>query len=278
MQNVHDYAKDVDIFDQRSTGVQAGERMLAVISAMPNEITAIVQSLGEVTTRTLGQRQYHAGNFGDTPVVVVFSGWGKVAAAATTTQLIAAYDVTDVVFTGVAGAVRHGLSIGDVVVGTELIHHDMDASPIFPRYEVPLLGKAMLPTDAGLRAQLRTAALGFLRQDLAIAVPQSSRDWFRITSPQVVEGLIASGDQFIDSAEEIDALRQRLPNVACVEMEGAAVAQVCDEYAMPFGIVRTISDAADENAQHDFPRFSREIAGRYSLGILARFVQSQYSG
>jgi adenosylhomocysteine nucleosidase len=61
-------------------------------------------------------------------------------------------------------------------------------------------------------------------------------------------------------------------------MEGAAVAQVCDEYAMPFGIVRTISDAADEKAQHDFPRFAREIAGRYSLGILARFMGGASNG
>ena len=254
--------------------MQAGELMLAIISAMPDEITLIVESLTEVTTRTLGSRQYHAGNFADTPVVVVFSGWGKVAAAATTAQLIASYDVTDVVFTGVAGAVRHGLSIGDVVVGSELIQHDLDASPIFPRYEVPLLGKAMLPTDAQLRAQLRSAAEEFLRQDLAAAVPQSSRDWFRISSPQVIEGVIASGDQFIDSREEIEALRQRLPKVACVEMEGAAVAQVCNAYSMPFGIVRTISDAADENAPHDFPRFSREVSGQYSLGILGRFVQA----
>jgi len=248
--------------------------MLAIISAMTDEITAIVQSLTEATSQTLGHRQYHAGNFEDAPVVVVFSGWGKVAAAATTTQLIASYDVTDIVFSGVAGAVRHGLSIGDVVVGSELIQHDMDASPLFPRFEVPLLGTALLPTDAALRARLRAAAQEFLRQDLTVAVPQSSRDWFRISSPQVVEGVIASGDQFIDSAEEIEALRRQLPNVVCVEMEGAAVAQVCHEYSMPFGIVRTISDAADENAPHDFPRFSREIAGQYSLGILSRFVQA----
>ena len=254
--------------------MMAGELMLAIISAMPDEIAAIVQSLTEVNSQTLGRRQYHAGNFEDTPVVVVFSGWGKVAAAATTTQLIASYDVTDIVFSGVAGAVRHGMSIGDVVVGSELIQHDMDASPLFPRYEVPLLGKALLPTDAALRARLRAAAQEFLRQDLTVAVPQSSRDWFRISSPQVVEGVIASGDQFVDSAEEIEALRQQLPNVVCVEMEGAAVAQVCHEYSMRFGIVRTISDAADENAPHDFPRFSREIAGQYSLGILSRFVQA----
>jgi adenosylhomocysteine nucleosidase len=248
--------------------------MLGIISALPDEIAAVAESLEEVTTQTLGHRQYHTGNFRGTPIVVVFSGWGKVAAAATTTQLIASYDVTDIVFTGVAGAVRHGLSIGDVVVGTELIQHDLDASPIFARYEVPLLGKALLATDAGLRARLSAAAQEFLRQDLAAVVPQRERDWFRISSPRVVEGVIASGDQFIDSAEEIDALRQRLPDVACVEMEGAAVAQVCEEYSMAFCIVRTISDAADENAPHDFARFAREIAGRYSLGILERFLQS----
>src|SRR5215468_4960295 len=154
-------------------GVQAGELMLAIMSAMQDEITAILQSLEEVTSQTLGHRQYHAGNFDDTPVVAVFSGWGKVAAAATTTQLIASYDVTDLVFTGVAGAVQHGLAIGDVVVGTELVQHDMDASPIFPRYEVPLLGKALFATDARLRARLRAAAEGFLVEDLAAVVPQS---------------------------------------------------------------------------------------------------------
>ncbi len=246
--------------------------MLAILSAMPDEITAIVESLAGVTTRTLGSRQYHAGTFQGPAVVVVFSGWGKVAAAATATQLIASYEVTGIVFTGVAGAVQHALAIGDVVVGTQLIQHDLDASPIFPRYEVPLLGKALLGTDTGLRGRLHAAAQGFLQEDLAAAVAQSSRDWFRISSPRVIEGMIASGDQFIDSAEEIDALRGRLPEVACVEMEGASVAQVCEEYAMPFGIVRTISDAADENAAHDFPRFVREIAGQYSLGILARLL------
>ncbi len=249
--------------------------MLAIISAMPDEITAGVDSLTGVTRRTLGRREYHAGKLAGTAVVVVLSGWGKVAAAATTTQLIASYEVTDIVFTGVAGAVQHGLSIGDVVVGTELIQHDMDASPIFPRYEVPLLGKAMLATDAGLRVRLRAAAEEFVNQDLPLAVPQSSRDWLRIVSPRVIEGIIASGDQFFDSAEEIDALRRRLPKLACVDMEGAAVAQVCEEYSVPFGIVRTISDAADENAPHDFPRFSREIAGHYSLGILGRFLQAR---
>jgi adenosylhomocysteine nucleosidase len=208
-------------------------------------------------------------------VVAVFSGWGKVASAATTTQLIATCTATEIVFTGVAGAVRHGASIGDVVIGTELIQHDMDASPIFPRYEVPLLGKSLLATHAGLRARLSRAAHEFLREDLAAMVTQHEREWFGISAPRVIEGVIASGDQFFDSREEIDDLRRRLPQVACVDMEGAAVAQVCEEYAVPFAIVRTLSDSADENAPQDFQRFSREISGHYSLGILARFVRER---
>ncbi|MBV8143587.1 MAG: 5'-methylthioadenosine/adenosylhomocysteine nucleosidase [Gammaproteobacteria bacterium] len=242
---------------------------------MPDEITAVVESLGKVSTQTLGRRQYQVGSFRGEQLVAVFSGWGKVAAAATATQLITTFGATRMVFTGVAGAVQDGLAIGDVVIGTELIQHDMDASPIFPRYEVPLLGRALLGTDSGLRARLRAAAEGFLREDLRRSVSQSSRDWFHIESPRVIEGVIASGDQFIDSAAEIAALRHSLPQVTCVEMEGAAVAQVCEEYAVPFGVVRTISDAADESAPHDFARFAREVAGQYSFGILSHFLRER---
>jgi adenosylhomocysteine nucleosidase len=242
---------------------------------MPDEIAAIVESLAGVTTRTLGSRQYHSGAFHGVPVVAVFSGWGKVASAATTTQLIATCAATEIVFSGVAGAVRHGSSIGDVVIGTELIQHDMDATPIFPRYEVPLLGKSLLATDTGMRTRLRHAAHEFLQQDLAAMVAQVERDWFGISAPKAIEGVIASGDQFFDSVEEIDDLRRRLPQVVCVDMEGAAVAQVCAEYAVPFAIVRTLSDSADENAPQDFQRFSREISGHYSLGILTRFVRER---
>ena len=249
--------------------------MLALLSAMPDEITAVVESLGKVSTQTLGRRQYQVGSFRGEQLVAVFSGWGKVAAAATATQLVTTFGATRMVFTGVAGAVQDGLAIGDVVIGTQLIQHDMDASPIFPRYEVPLLGRALLGTDSGLRARLRAAAEGFLREDLRRSVSQSSRDWFHIESPRVIEGVIASGDQFIDSAAEIAALRHSLPQVTCVEMEGAAVAQVCEEYAVPFGVVRTISDAADESAPHDFARFAREVAGQYSFGILSHFLRER---
>jgi adenosylhomocysteine nucleosidase len=248
--------------------------MLAIVSAMPEEIAAVVESLTSVTTRESGRRQYHFGTFHGHAVVVVFSRMGKVAAAATTTQLITSYGALRVVFSGVAGAVQPGLAIGDIVIGTQLIQHDMDASPIFPRYEVPLLGKAAFSTDRQLRERLAAAARAFLHEDIGARVAAAELAFFRIGAPQVLEGVIASGDKFFASRAEITALHRRLPAVACVEMEGAAVAQVCAEYAVPFGIVRTISDSADENSVHDFPRFSREIARHYSAGILSRFLKA----
>jgi adenosylhomocysteine nucleosidase len=248
--------------------------LLAIMSATHEELAAIVASLADVSTQEFGRRHFHRGRLADVEVVAVFSRWGKVAAAATATQLISAFAATRIVFSGVAGAVSPDLAIGDVVVGSALLQHDMDATPIYPRYEVPLLGRARFAPDSELGARLLAAARTFLASDLVSSVPAAQLEHFRIRAPKVIRGLIASGDKFFASTGDLGLLRRRLPEVACVEMEGAAVAQVCEEYAVPFGIVRTISDSADENSAQDFPRFSREIAGRYSLGMLLRFLNA----
>ncbi len=247
--------------------------MLAIVSAMQEEISLVVESLEHATTRELGRRTFHAGSFHGLDAVAVFSRWGKVAAAATVTQLVSSFPVSRIVLSGVAGGVRHGLSIGDVVIGTALLQHDLDPSPIFPRYEVPLLGKSLLEPDPQIRDGLMRAAQEFVREDLSSLVAPGELARFRIRSPQVVGGVIASGDKFFASTREVEELRSRLPLVACVEMEGAAVAQVCEEYGVPFGVVRTLSDSADENSVEDFPRFIREVARHYSLGILERFAR-----
>jgi adenosylhomocysteine nucleosidase len=247
--------------------------MLAIVSAMHEEIALIVESLRGAKVRELGQRRFHLGTFQGVETVAVFCRYGKVAAAATVAQLIAAYPVSEIVFTGVAGGTQPGLAIGDVVVASGLLQHDMDASPIFPRYEIPLLGKALFSADARICARLTRAAQQFLAEDLPSQVTPGELEFFRIKSPRAVRGLVASGDKFFSSAAEVHELRARLPQVCCVEMEGAAVAQVCDEYAVPFGVARTISDSADENSVHDFPRFARTVAGHYSAGILRRFVR-----
>jgi len=247
--------------------------MIALLSAMREEIHAVAQALTEVSVHERGGRHFHVGRFCGREVVVVFSRYGKVAAASTVTQLICAFPVSEVIFSGVAGGVQHGLAIGDVVVATALLQHDMDASPLFARYEVPLSGKSRFATDPALSMTLAAAAQDFLNQDLRSTVAAGEREFFSLTAPKVVRGLVASGDKFFASAADVADLRQRLPELVCVEMEGAAVAQVCDEYQVPYAIVRTISDSADENSVHDFPRFAREIAGQYSLGVLTRFMQ-----
>ena len=242
------------------------------MSATHEELASIVSSLAGATTQEPGRRHYHRGRLAGTEVVAVFSRWGKVAAAATAAHLITSFAATRIVFSGVAGAVRPDLAIGDVVVGAALLQHDMDATPLYPRYEVPLLGKALFAPDTSLRAQLSAAAQAFLACDVSSAVPPAELSHFNIRAPKVIEGVIASGDKFFASGADLARLRRQLPDAACVEMEGAAVAQVCEEYSVPFGIVRTISDSADEDSVHDFPRFSREIAGRYSLGVVLRFL------
>jgi adenosylhomocysteine nucleosidase len=247
--------------------------LLAIVSAMPEEIAGVIGSLTQVKAQELGRRQFHVGLWQGAETVAVFSRWGKVAAAATVTQLLASYPVTSLIFGGVAGATRPGLAIGDIVIGTELVQHDMDASPLYPRYEIPLLGKSRFPADLQLCERLTVAATAFLSEDLGSSVATGELEFFGIRAPKAVQGLIASGDKFFASRDEVRELRQRLPDVSCVEMEGAAVAQVCDEYGVPFAVVRTISDSADENSVHDFPRFSREIARHYSLGVLSRFLR-----
>ena len=247
--------------------------MIAIIGAMEEEIALIVASLSDVSTRELGGRRFHLGTFHGVKTIAVFSRWGKVAAAATVTQLLASFPVTRVIFSGVAGGIAGDLAIGDVVVASGLIQHDLDASPIFPRYQIPLLGKSILSADARLSDELFDAAKDFLSQDLHSAVAAKELDFFAIRTPKVTTGLVASGDRFFSSTADVRELHARLPAVSCVEMEGAAVAQVCTEYGVPFGVVRTISDNADENSPHDFQRFLREIARHYSAGILARFLQ-----
>jgi adenosylhomocysteine nucleosidase len=246
---------------------------IGIMAAMQEEIDTHLQELpADSVVIDDRQRTYHSGRLWGTPVVVVFSRWGKVAAATTATHLIADFSVDEILFTGVAGAAQPGLNVGDVVVGTRLWQHDMDARPLFARHEIPLLGHSSFAGDERRRNQLLGAAAAFLRDDLHTAVSAATRAAFHIQSPKAVAGDIASGDKFFADRADLADLLLRLPTIAAVDMESAAVAQVCHEYGVPFTVVRTISDAADESAAHDFPRFLTQVASAYSHGILQRLL------
>ena len=182
-------------------------------------------------------RTFHIGTMEGQPVVMTLSGIGKVAAATTATLLLQEIDVQRIVFTGAAGGLGAGVRVGDVVVARELLQHDMDASPLFPRYEVPLTGRSRFPTDPDLSTALASAALHCL-QHAAERIGETHLADFGIDSPLLHEGLVISGDRFVATAAESDTLRAALPDALAVEMEGAALAQVVPKPSRAAPVVR----------------------------------------
>ena len=244
--------------------------MIGIISAMLEEMQTLLENLQHSTSVVKGMRTYYTGTLFNQKVVLVFSRWGKVASATTATQLINDYDIDEIIFTGVAGALTDNLHIGDVVIGNALYQHDVDASPLFKKFEIPLLNKNAFETATKQRTSLFKASQAFLDSySTYIAIEKATA--FCITKPNVIIGDIASGDQFISDTTTTKKLLKELPSVCCVEMEGASVAQVCYEYNIPFSIIRIISDKANDNSHIDFPKFANEIASHYALGILKNY-------
>ncbi|MEG1054263.1 MAG: 5'-methylthioadenosine/adenosylhomocysteine nucleosidase, partial [Janthinobacterium sp.] len=163
--------------------------------------------------------------------------------------------------------------VGDIVVAESLLQHDMDARPLFPRFEVPLTGLQRFATDLELSTQLAAAAEDFLRDAVSSVLKAADIAAFGLQHTQVHRGLIASGDQFISSAAHLHQLKVDIPDLLAVEMEGAAVAQVCFELGVPFTVMRTISDNANEEAAVDFMRFVQTVASPYALTVIQQLCQ-----
>ena len=245
------------------------KRIIGIMGAMPQEIEGVVDLLTNCKSQSLGKRTYFSGKINGIDAVVVFSRWGKVAAATTAATLIHEFKITELLFTGVAGAISPDLKIGDIVLGKRLVQHDMDARPLMQQFEIPLLGKIYFETDVAHLATATTAIHHvFENKSLHAVISDADLQEFNILQPKLVVGDIASGDQFFSSNEQKHRLTSQLPEVLCVEMEGAAVAQVCYEYEIPFSIIRTISDVADDNSHIDFPSFIKKISSKYAAAII----------
>jgi len=244
---------------------------LALVSAMPEELQAVLDLLPDEQRISLGGRSYWQGHLHGQTVVAVLSGIGKVAAATTTALLIQRFRVSRVVMTGVAGGIGPGVKVGDVVVASELLQHDLDASPIFPRHEVPGYGLSRFKTDAVLSGQLARACEATVRE-AAATLGAEAIEAFGLQSSRVHRGLLVTGDRFVSRTTESEALQRDLPDALAVDMESAAVAQVCADFGVPLAVVRTISDRADDAAHVDFPRFLTQVASRYSTAIVERLL------
>lgn len=239
----------------------------AVVAALHDELASVLALMPDEHRQVVGGREFWVGHLHGQDVVAVLSGIGKVAAATTATLLIQHFGVRRIVFTGVAGGLGAGVKVGDVVLARSFLQHDMDASPLFPRHEVPGYGCARLKADAGLADALELACERMLRS-LPQRLSATTVKDFALQAPRLHQGLLISGDRFVATTAESAALQRELPDALAVEMEGAAFAQVCHDFGVPLAVVRTISDRADDAAHVDFPKFLREVASRYSGAVI----------
>lgn len=223
----------------------------AILGAMEEEVAKLREALQQAQQEGSGPFRWLRGQLEGVPVILAECGIGKVNAAALTQAVVGA-GARRVVFTGVAGAVDGSLRVGDIVISVDAVQHDVDVTALgYAAGEVPGSGRVWV-ADADLRGRATAAAR-------------------RIIGVTVVEGRVASGDVFVSDPEMVNRLRVEF-SAACAEMEGAAVAQVCAAWGVPFVIVRSISDTADHDAQLDFRSFSRLAAERAEVvvrGLLA---------
>ena len=247
-------------------------RNIGILGAMAQEIDEVKTLLTEKTTVKIANREFVVGKIGNVRCVVAFSKWGKVAATITATLLIQEFAVTDLIFIGTAGALAEGLNVGDIVISKRLVQHDLDARPIISRFELPLLNRVYVDSDPELTELAGKAVANLLSKGVENMVGAEAVKEFNL-NPKLHFGDIASGDQFINSNEKRNEILGLLPDVLCVEMEGAAVAQVCLEFGTPFTVIRTISDTADHNARVDFGKFIVEVANAYSRAIIGEIMR-----
>ncbi|OLO40222.1 5'-methylthioadenosine/S-adenosylhomocysteine nucleosidase [Alkalihalophilus pseudofirmus] len=227
--------------------------VIGIIGAMKEEIELMKEEMDIEKETKVAKITFYAGTMENHQIVLCKSGVGKVNAALTTQILIDHFQVEKIIFTGVAGALNPRLDIGDIVISTSALQHDIDASPLgFKRGEIPMFEHTSdFPANTAL-IELATKA----SEQLNI---------------QVIKGKVLSGDQFIASQELVHELYETFSG-ACVEMEGSAVAQAAMLNDIPYVIIRSISDKANGEAKMSFNEFVH-VAAKQSNFIVKAMLE-----
>lgn len=211
--------------------------MLGIIGAMDSEVAKLKELMTDVTITNAASMEFYKGKLNGTEAVVVRAGVGKVNAACCTQALISMFPVSCVINTGIAGSLQAKIDIGDIVLSTDAVEHDMDAVSFgYQVGQIPQMDVYSFVADEKLR-QIAKESCEKVNPDI-----------------HVHEGRVVTGDQFVSSKEKKAWLIETFEG-CCTEMEGAAIAHVAYLNNIPFLIVRAISDKADDSAEMDYPTF-----------------------
>ncbi len=212
---------------------------LAIMGAMEEEIEPLLAYFDKVNVVEYANNKYYEVNYNGLDIVIAYSKIGKVFASLTASTMIEKFACDTLLFSGVAGGINPKLKIGDLIIADKLCQHDLDITAFgHPHGYVPG-GKVFVDTSKELR-------------DVAIKVAKEN-------DLKVIEGTIATGDQFVHSTQRKEFIENTF-NADALEMEGASVAVVCDALNVPFFILRAISDTADMDAGFDFDEFLKSSA------------------
>lgn len=228
-------------------------KKIGIIGAMEEEVLALREKLVDVRQLQKASMDFYSGTLNGKEVVIVRSGIGKVNAGICTQILADVYQVDAVINTGIAGSLKTEINIGDVVISTDTLQHDMDATGF--GYEpgvIPRMETSCFPADPELLKQAEAAC----RE----AVPRI----------QVFAGRVVSGDQFISDKKVKERIVRQFGGM-CTEMEGAAIAQAAWLNGIPFVVIRAISDKADDSATMDYPTFERQAIA-HSVALVENLI------
>ena len=223
---------------------------IAIMGAMPEEIEPLLERVENIKKVEYANNSYYEASYKGKELVIAYSKIGKVFSSLTAATLLEKFECTTLLFSGVAGAINPELKIGDLIIADKLCQHDLDISIFGHAYGFVPEGAVFVESDEKLRA-------------IAKEVAQKN-------NLKVIEGTIATGDQFVASNERKEFIYTNFQADA-LEMEGASVAVVCDALNVPFFVLRAISDTANDDAGVDFDEFmvgSAKISANFILDMV----------
>lgn len=214
---------------------------IAIIGAMNEEVALLKKNISGVSEERRANMKLFIGKMFEHEVILLKSGIGKVNAALATAIAIERFQPDLLINTGSAGGLNQNLSVGDIVVSTEVRHHDVDATAFGYEYgQVPQMPAAFIADQKLVDLAYRCAG--------------------EIPGVKTVKGLIATGDSFMSDPRKVARVSENFHDVAAVEMEGAAIAQVAYQYGIPFVVIRSLSDIAGKDSARSFEEFLQTAA------------------